>query len=201
MASFSGAAAATGRPAREVAGAVASTKGERALAALAPSQRPRPRHPPPTALLREDTLRYDPAAYDLVGAMRTLLELPEGVPLERYAPQGDTWSMAARRKLQARLRACGALCDAYERLIRDVVAPSLARYAPPDTADADAREGGNANASGGSGSSRRKDPHSSDGGAVTVLYQFPPTLRVHAARSKQFRRAHRDAEFGHQPVS
>ena len=36
-------------------------------------------------------------------------------------------------------------------------------------------------------------------GSLTICYQFPPTLRVHGAQDKRFRRAHRDAEYGHQP--
>ena len=193
---------------RAAASVSASTKGERALAALALSERPRPRHPPPVALLREATLRYDPATYDLAGAVASLLGAPADTPLERYVPEGDTWSMAARLRLQKRVRACAALCNAYERLVADVIAPSLARHAPaPDTTGGGGSGGGadDTQEAGGGGPNTGAGGAScaagANAGGVRVLYQFPPTLRIHAAQSKQFRRVHRDAEFGHQPVA
>jgi len=35
-------------------------------------------------------------------------------------------------------------------------------------------------------------------GSIRFSYQYPPTLRVQPGRSQEFKRPHRDAEYGHQ---
>jgi hypothetical protein len=152
-----------------------TTKGERALAALDSAELPQPQHPLPSVLQRPATLQYDTTTFDLARAVAELLNA--GAGLAAFVPASETWSMRARRALQLRVRAHGGLCDVYERFIKAVVAPELARHDP----------------------SAAKEPADGSTAVVRVLYQFPPTLRVHPAGSRQFRRAHRDAEYGHQP--
>lgn len=85
--------------------------------------------------------------------------------------------MNARKQLQERVLHHPGIEAAYEQLITEVVAPHLAAE-PGAEALCDEADGHR---------------------VFTVYYQFPPTLRLHAALSVKFRRAHRDAEYGHQP--
>eukprot|EP00658_Telonema_sp_P-2_P003874 TRINITY_DN11446_c0_g1_i1.p1 TRINITY_DN11446_c0_g1~~TRINITY_DN11446_c0_g1_i1.p1 ORF type:complete len:187 (-),score=32.71 TRINITY_DN11446_c0_g1_i1:168-728(-) len=86
--------------------------------------------------------------------------------------------MSSRVKLQKRVQNHAGLMEQYERLIAEVVAPHLAWVA---------------------GGEMLHEELPDDQRCFGVFYQFPPTLRVHEAGSKHFRRIHRDAEYGHQP--
>ncbi|KAJ3357838.1 hypothetical protein HDU83_002966 [Entophlyctis luteolus] len=92
--------------------------------------------------------------------------------------------MRVRRALQACVAASSDLGAVYRSLIASVVAPHLW-----DALLAHSRAALAVAILGADGVSRRAFP---------VVFQFPPTLRVHPARCSLFKRAHTDAEYGHQ---
>ena len=182
--------------------------------------------PLPPSLLVPATVPFCTASIDLNKAVRGLLGLPKSQSLETYVPLCDTWSMASRRDLQDLVRKDSALCQTYERLIREVVCPVMAASLPRqfwnEVGDANGANEGDEAGRGATGPDAKSgdetglasevllsasssisfsppSPSPSRLYSCNFYYQFPPTLRIQAAGCKHFRRLHRDAEYGHQP--
>lgn len=170
-----------------------STKGERHLAKLRPEELPSCDAPLPEALKAERVFSYAHAGIDLATPVAHMLlgadacaETLQGASasstaLEKFVPapgEDPFYSSEFRKALVKRMRANTRLCDEYERLIKEVIAPQLAQ-------ELAALEDG--------------APWVTGDGSVELVYQYPPTLRIQPRRTAFFRREHRDAEYGHQP--
>lgn len=191
----------------------AAQKGQRLLARY---REPAPLRALPRGCLERAVLQYELERFNLVEAVaRDLLELTDHgggwmAELEAYWLSEEAKQQQPPGKVHARIRACEPLCLAYENLIREVVGPHLLSAC---------NEGWQATL----GDEAVFEPE------TTVLYQFPPTLRIFcsATRSgacvlngapstvesqprlgdelaasteyKALGRLHNDAQYGHQP--
>lgn len=153
-----------------------NTKGERELLASPPAVA----EDLPAALRVQDCLHFDRAVYNLRGEAAALLEVAgprvgfgsfpgSSRELEDFDASESVFSSFRYEKHWRQcVREAEEFLLVYERLIKEVVCPRL---------KAKLREG--------------VPP-------TTFYYQYPPTLRLQPGRSEQFRRVHRDAEYGHQ---
>ena len=152
---------------------MANTAGERALKT---ADKPKISASLPDVMKREATLSYS-SHHEMELALLDLLGIAPGVSLEEFVPSGDVWNVKGRKTLQARVREHAPTIAAYQRIIREVIAPHLREELLKQE-----------------DSGRYMDSE----GSFSIKYQCPPTLRIHEARDKRFRRLHRDAEYGHQ---
>lgn len=106
--------------------AMLNTAGERQLKVVA---EPNVAHCLPDSMKQEGRLHYDPVEINLTAAVSDLLELQAGSSLEQYETEEDQWTVKGRKALQAKLRAHDATCEAYHRLVREVVGPHLLEQA------------------------------------------------------------------------
>lgn len=140
----------------------AAQKGVRLLASYRAAN---PQRDLPLLCRQMKVLSYDPARYGLAAAVAEgLLGFPESgnllecmLKLEGYWLSDDEKQRQPPGKVHSRVRACTKLCDAYERLIKEVIGPDLL---------ADFNTGHS------NGMERTEDPE------TVLLYQFPPTLRI-----------------------
>mmetsp|Transcript_13898 Transcript_13898/g.21076 ORF Transcript_13898/g.21076 Transcript_13898/m.21076 type:complete len:260 (+) Transcript_13898:66-845(+) len=136
----------------------------------------------PAVLKLQDTIRFDPSMYRLREEAARLLDVagpkvgfgkfPNGpADLEEFSACESVFSSF---KFEKHWRQCVAsaeeFLEEYERLVCEVVCPHMKSLMGVEAADK----------------------------RTTFFYQFPPTLRLQPGPSKQYRRVHRDAEYGHQ---
>lgn len=139
---------------------------------LAGYREPEPLRRLPAACISHGVLRYDRWQFDLVTAVaRDLLGLSDRGrgwmrELESYWLSEEDKRLSPPGKVHARVKACGPLCDTYERLIKEVVGPDLLSKFNAGS------EGGDRETGGASEAQRPPEPE------TVLLYQFPPTLRI-----------------------
>ncbi|CAL1151832.1 unnamed protein product [Cladocopium goreaui] len=147
------------------------SKGERLLAAAtAPVAAPLPQ-----ALRGRWRLSFDPQRLRLREEAMEILEKaevgsfsPSGC-LEEYQARPEIFrSFALRQDLHCLVEASPGFLEVYEQLLLTVLLPWL------------------------------KELKSATQKRAQFWYQYPPTLRVQPGRSREFKRPHRDAEYGHQ---
>ncbi|CAJ1404439.1 unnamed protein product [Effrenium voratum] len=150
-----------------------ASKGERLL--LGAGQMPA--RPLPPELRRQEVLRFETARFDLRRAVAEMLRAAPDLghfdddgSLERFAGRSELFrSFPARQNLHRRVAASDELLGIYEDLVRQELVPWLQQRLNA-LGDADPR---------------------------SFFYQYPPTLRIQPP-SGEFKRPHRDAEYGHQ---
>eukprot|EP00928_Gymnodinium_smaydae_P045989 TRINITY_DN30604_c0_g1_i1.p1 TRINITY_DN30604_c0_g1~~TRINITY_DN30604_c0_g1_i1.p1 ORF type:complete len:255 (+),score=27.77 TRINITY_DN30604_c0_g1_i1:37-801(+) len=134
----------------------------------------------PDQLRGQTYVDFDIERYDLRGAAADLLEkanvgsFPEGCNKELEGFQGSKdifRSFGARQRLHDTVAGDSHFLSVYEKLILEVLVPWLKRRVLEEVGDL---------------------------GSTCFSYQYPPTLRVQPGPSKEFKRPHRDAEYGHQ---
>lgn len=165
------------RPAAE-AELPCNTKGERMLLS---TNQPRIASALPDFLREEHVLRFDAGSYDLRSAAVAMLEaagprLGFGgfdreageVCLEHFRAKEECFSSF---KVEKQWRQCVAQDPAFLAEYERLAREVVCPYLKT-------RIGGEA--------------------PMTFYYQYPPTLRLQPGPSEQFRRVHRDAEYGHQ---
>lgn len=156
-------------------------KGLRILANYRPAA---PQRVLPELCRRPVVLRYDNRRFDLRAAVARDL-LGRGKPDATLDDSGDVWRgvletywLSAEERLHQppgkvhdRVRRCASLCDIYERLIREVVAPQL--LTEFNGCCQDTEEGSHEQGHGIQSQQRRLE--------TVLLYQFPPTLRIYCS--------------------
>ena len=135
----------------------------------------------PTAMCTEHVLTVDdPALYGIADAVASLLRsLPamgrfpsSGASLQDFEASSEVFTnFGTRRALYEAAGNDSQLLACYERLMREVVLPSL---------------------------TRRLAEAGDDSAAFTYWYQCPPTVRVQPADPHTPGRVHCDADYGHQ---
>lgn len=133
----------------------------------------------PSELRAQAYVHFDTQRYDLRSAARVLLEKAgvasfrsEACGLEDCEADASIFrSFAARKNLAEFVAGDADFLAAYERLVVEVLLPWLKQHA---------------------------DTLVGEMGPTSYSYQYPPTLRVQPGRSREFKRPHRDAEYGHQ---
>ncbi|CAK0889294.1 unnamed protein product [Prorocentrum cordatum] len=149
---------------------------------------PAPRRPLPEALRQQAVLHYDPVRFgfaevvakDLLG----LFQEGEGaLGAEYWMAQLQGYSMTEEDKRHAspgrvhdRVKACESLCSLYEGLLREVVGPHLLGAFG---AARGASSGAGAELAAESSDEAPEQPPQPD--EHTLLYQFPPTLRIYCS--------------------
>ncbi|CAE7568416.1 strG [Symbiodinium natans] len=152
------------------------SKGERLLIAAAA---PQILHDLPAALRVQDTVHFDTREYNLREQITALLASTDvgRFPNESEALEDFEAVSTIFRSFPARQRLCEIVTQAsdflavYERLVLEVLVPWLRN---------------------------RLEGQVEHVGPTNFSYQYPPTLRIQPGRSKEFKRPHRDAEYGHQ---
>jgi len=146
----------------------AAQKGQRLLASY---REPAPLRALPHNCLERAVLQYELERFNLVEAVaRDLLELTDHgggwmVELEAYWLSEEAKQQQPPGKVHARIKACEPLCRAYENLIREVVGPHLlSAYNESWQTEL--------------GAEAVFEPE------TTVLYQFPPTLRIFCSATR-----------------
>lgn len=122
---------------------------------------------------------FDIQHHDLRSAARALLEkagvgsfASEACSLEECEADASIFrSFPARKRLAEFVAGDEDFLAAYERLVAEVLIPWLKQHVATVLGQA---------------------------GPTSFSYQYPPTLRVQPGRSPEFKRPHRDAEYGHQ---
>eukprot|EP00931_Biecheleriopsis_adriatica_P047562 TRINITY_DN27422_c0_g1_i1.p1 TRINITY_DN27422_c0_g1~~TRINITY_DN27422_c0_g1_i1.p1 ORF type:complete len:256 (+),score=38.98 TRINITY_DN27422_c0_g1_i1:92-859(+) len=134
----------------------------------------------PLALRAQEYIKFDTLRYDLRAAAAALLERASDVGcfpasserLEEYeAAPAIFRSFEARRRLHQLVSEDSAFLAAYEGLVLEVLVPWLKSRLVEEVGISS---------------------------STAFSYQYPPTLRIQPGRSKEFKRPHRDAEYGHQ---
>ncbi|CAE7822854.1 eglS [Symbiodinium microadriaticum] len=133
----------------------------------------------PAALRVQETLQFDQCNYNLREQISSLLVGADvgHFPNERKALEDFEAIPSIFRSFPARQRLCEVLTEAsdflavYERLVLEVLVPWLRQ---------------------------RLEKQVGSLGPTNFSYQYPPTLRIQPGRSEEFKRPHRDAEYGHQ---
>lgn len=162
-----------------VADVLPQSKGERLLKE---ARKPRVEAALPEWLRAPGRLHFDTCLYDLrLAATALLASLPDGEigcfpssprELEMFRASDEVFrSFQPRQQLRSHLTNDKAFLDTYERLVAEIVCPHLKSVLLSNAVDS---------------------------GLVRFVYQYPPTLRIQPGPSKQFKRPHRDAEYGHQ---
>lgn len=155
-----------------------NTKGERMLQA---SQQPSVAAELPDPLRKEHILRFDSSRYDLRSAAVAMLEsagplfgfgsfdTDAGTKcLEHFRAKEECFSSF---KVEKQWRQCVAQDPGFLAVYERLVCEVVCPHLKAKTGDE---------------------------APITFYYQFPPTLRLQPGPSQQFRRVHRDAEYGHQ---
>eukprot|EP00445_Apocalathium_hangoei_P092473 CAMPEP_0204245478 /NCGR_PEP_ID=MMETSP0361-20130328/97652_1 /ASSEMBLY_ACC=CAM_ASM_000343 /TAXON_ID=268821 /ORGANISM="Scrippsiella Hangoei, Strain SHTV-5" /LENGTH=355 /DNA_ID=CAMNT_0051218683 /DNA_START=46 /DNA_END=1114 /DNA_ORIENTATION=+ len=160
------------------ASAAARSKGERLLLEAAA---PQVVGELPEELRKQERLEFDTDRYDLRGTAASLLGRAVGIgsfaecepkELERYRTDDAIFrSFGARQQLRKLVMEDAVFLGVYEQLVIEVVVPWL---------------------------KARLVALLPNCGAVNFSYQYPPTMRVQPGPSEEFKRPHRDAEYGHQ---
>lgn len=154
-----------------------STKGERSVEA---AQQPNIFQELPSALRVEERISFDPVLYNLRAETTKLLEYAgpqvgfgrferDAKEIEEFTANEAVFNSFKYEKQWRRcVREAEGFLHAYERLVEEIICPRLKSKLGADTTP------------------------------TTFFYQHPPTLRLQPGPSGQFRRVHRDAEYGHQ---
>ncbi|CAE6923597.1 SULTR4 [Symbiodinium sp. CCMP2592] len=133
----------------------------------------------PAALRVQETVQFDVSKYNLREQISSLLVGADvgHFSNEQKALEDFEAIPSIFRSFPARQRLCEVLTQAseflavYERLVLEVLVPWLRQ---------------------------RLEKQVGTLGPTTFSYQYPPTLRIQPGRSEEFKRPHRDAEYGHQ---
>lgn len=154
-------------------------KGERLLVQTAP---PKTSGDLPAFLRCRLHISFDTQRYELRQAAWQLLAQHPDIgsfenqdsPLECLRAEDEIFrSFDARQRLREYVATDEQFLSHYEHLVTEVLCPLLKRRLEEGMSSAEI-------------------------GRVRFVYQYPPTLRVQPGRSQQFKRPHRDAEYGHQ---
>jgi len=134
----------------------------------------------PMALRTQEVIHFNVEKYDLHSAATSMLDCGKQIgsftddarTLELYkANEAVFRSFATRQRLRNVVNDNSAFLDVYEKLVVEVLLPWLKNHVIERTGHSE---------------------------PTTFSYQYPPTLRIQPGPSQQFRRTHRDAEYGHQ---
>lgn len=128
------------------------------------------------SVINFDTERFNlrRAAVDMLRESGDLIgRFPDGVEdLECFVAHSSVFrSFQARLRLRERVSASAEFLRVYESLVLDVVCPAL---------------------------KQRLVSVVGEPGPTRFYYQYPPTVRLQPGPSREFKRPHRDSEYGHQ---
>lgn len=157
----------------------ANSKGERLVRAACEPNVPQEL---PIALRQQQLVSFNPEQYDLRRAVADMLGKPElseigcfpdeTCMLEVFrAPPAVFRSFPVRARLRDLVAMDTEFLGVYERLVEEVLCPRL---------------------------KMQFQTHLPDSTPTRFSYQHPPTLRIQPGGSKEFKRPHRDKEYGHQ---
>mmetsp|Transcript_44881 Transcript_44881/g.80833 ORF Transcript_44881/g.80833 Transcript_44881/m.80833 type:complete len:264 (-) Transcript_44881:29-820(-) len=155
------------------------SKGERLLQA---APEPKVLAQLPDWFRHQEYVSFDASCYDLRQCVTQLLDRADEARLGSFPDDAKSLETYAADEavfrsfhVRQRLRQCVSqdveLLGVYEQLVKEVLCPHLKAKIVERTGSAE---------------------------PVCFSFQYPPTVRLQPGPSKQFKRPHRDAEYGHQ---
>eukprot|EP00928_Gymnodinium_smaydae_P056302 TRINITY_DN39701_c0_g1_i1.p1 TRINITY_DN39701_c0_g1~~TRINITY_DN39701_c0_g1_i1.p1 ORF type:complete len:316 (-),score=35.18 TRINITY_DN39701_c0_g1_i1:450-1301(-) len=123
----------------------------------------------PPQLLKDAVLEYDLRQIDLPGAIAELLDLPDAAALETYVLNRDEQGRSGGPSFPQTVHARARACETLRTAYERLLREVVG-------------------------------PHllAFFPGESTLLYQWPPTVRVQCTADRALGRLHRDAQYGHQ---